>query len=45
VNIDRITEMQSILNGEYAVILSDGTRVTLSRSFRERVFHHLRIAS
>jgi len=41
VNIDRIKEMQPLCNGEYSVILHDGTRLTLSRSFRERVFSRL----
>ena len=41
VNVNRIKEMQSLLYGEYAVILTDGTRLRLSRSFRERVFHRL----
>ena len=41
VNVDRIREMQPLSYGEYAVILMDGTRLTLSRSFRERVFSRL----
>jgi two-component system LytT family response regulator len=41
VNIDRIKEMQPLCYGEYSVILHDGTRLTLSRSFRERVFSRL----
>ena len=41
VNVDRIREMQPLFYGEYAVILNDGTRLTLSRSFRERVFNRL----
>ncbi len=41
VNVDRIREMQPLSYGEYAVILHDGTRLTLSRSFRERVFDRL----
>ncbi len=45
VNIDRIKEMQPLFYGEYAVILHDGTRLTLSRSFRGKVFQHLTIAS
>jgi hypothetical protein len=31
--------------GEYAVLLNDGTRLTMSRSFRERVFLQLTRAS
>lgn len=45
VNIERIKEMQALYYGEYAVILQDGTRLTLSRSFRERVFNLLTKAS
>jgi two-component system LytT family response regulator len=45
VNVDRIREMQPLSYGEYAVILHDGTRLTLSRSFRERVFSLLMIAA
>jgi two-component system LytT family response regulator len=41
VNVDRIKEMQPLSYGEYSVILHDGTRLTLSRSFRERVFSRL----
>lgn len=41
VNVERIKEMQPLFYGEYAVILHDGTRLTLSRSFRERVFTRL----
>jgi two-component system LytT family response regulator len=45
VNVDRIREMQPLSYGEYAVILQDGTRLTLSRSFRERVFSRLMTAA
>jgi two-component system LytT family response regulator len=45
VNVDRIREMQPLSYGEYAVILHDGTRLTLSRSFRERVFSVLMTAA
>ncbi len=41
VNVERIKEMQPLFYGEYAVILNDGTRLTLSRSFREKVFLRL----
>jgi len=36
VNVDRIKELQPFSNGEFAVILRDGTRLKLSRSFRDR---------
>jgi two-component system LytT family response regulator len=36
VNLDRVKELRHILHGDYAVILRDGTRLTLSRGFREQ---------
>jgi len=45
VNIDRIKEMQPLSYGDYAVILLDGTRLTLSRSFRQQVFRRLTSAA
>ena len=41
VNIERIRELQPWFNGEYVVILRDGTRLTLSRNYRERLQEHL----
>jgi len=41
VNLDRVKELQPLFYGEYAVILQDGTRLTMSRSFRERAFERL----
>ena len=41
VSIPRIKEMQPLFHGEYAVVLHDGTRLTMSRSFRDRVFERL----
>jgi len=35
VNVDRIQEMQSSFNGEYVVLLRSGTRLTLSRGYRD----------
>jgi two-component system, LytTR family, response regulator len=35
VNLDRVKELRHILHGDYALILRDGTRLTLSRGFRE----------
>jgi len=37
VNIERIKELQPWFNGEYVVFLSDGTRLTLSRGYREKL--------
>lgn len=36
VNVERIRELQPFANGEFVVILHDGTRLKLSRSYRER---------
>ncbi len=41
VNVNRVKEMQPLYHGDYAVLLYDGTRLTLSRSFRDRVFQGL----
>jgi two-component system LytT family response regulator len=35
VNIDRVREMQPMFHGEYVVILVDGTKLTMSRGYRE----------
>ena len=45
VNIDRIKEIQPLPHGEYAVILLDGTRLTMSRSFRGRVFQRFALSA
>jgi two-component system LytT family response regulator len=37
VQLDRIRELQPLFHGEYAVILRDGTRLTLSRSYRDKL--------
>ena len=37
VNMERIKELQPLFHGEYAVILRDGTRLTLSRSHRDKL--------
>ena len=37
VNVDRIRELQPWLNGECAVLLTTGTRLTLSRGVREKL--------
>ncbi len=41
VAVNRIKELRPLLYGEYAVILHDGTQLTMSRSYREKVFHRL----
>jgi two-component system LytT family response regulator len=37
VNIERIKELQPWFNGEYVVFLHNGTRLTLSRGYREKL--------
>lgn len=37
VNIDRIKELQPLFHGEYTVLLRDGTRLTLSRRYKDRL--------
>ena len=37
VNVDRIKELQPLFHGEYAVLLHNGTRLTLSRSYRDKL--------
>lgn len=37
VNVDRIKELQPLFHGEYTVILRSGARLTLSRSYREKL--------
>jgi two-component system, LytTR family, response regulator len=37
VNLDRVREMQPWFSGEYVVILHDGTRLKLSRWYRDRL--------
>jgi two-component system LytT family response regulator len=37
VNLDRIKELQPWFHGEYRVLLLDGTRLLLSRKYRERL--------
>ncbi len=37
VNVDRIRELQPWFSGDYVVILGDGTKLRLSRSYRDRM--------
>lgn len=37
VNLNRIREMQQWFSGDYVVVLEDGTKLRLSRNYRERV--------
>ena len=37
VNVERIKELQPLFHGEYAVILRDGARLTLTRNYRDKL--------
>jgi two-component system LytT family response regulator len=37
VQIDRVKELQPLFHGEYSVILRDGTKLTLSRTYRDKL--------
>jgi two-component system LytT family response regulator len=37
VNIDRVKELQPLFHGDFAMILQNGTRLTLSRNYRNRI--------
>lgn len=41
VNIERIKELQPLFNGEHSLHLDNGTKLTLSRSYKEKLFEHL----
>ncbi|HKG95183.1 MAG TPA: LytTR family DNA-binding domain-containing protein [Gemmatimonadaceae bacterium] len=41
VNLDRVKEMQPWFSGEYVVLLADGTKLKLSRWYRERLEQRL----
>ena len=41
VAVDHIKELQPLFYGEYSVMLLDGTKLTMSRSYREKVFQRL----
>ena len=38
VNVARIKELQPMFNGEHSVLLEDGTKLTLSRSYKDKLF-------
>ena len=41
VNIERVKELQPWFNGEYVVVPANGTRLTLSRSYRDKLQERL----
>lgn len=38
VNVERIRELQPLFNGEHSLHLDNGTKLTLSRSYKEKLF-------
>ena len=43
VNIDRIKELYPWFHGDYQVVLNDGSTITLSRTYRDRLFERLKL--
>jgi len=41
VNIERIQELQPMFGGEHVVVMEDGTKLTLSRKYRDKLFELL----
>ncbi len=41
VNVERIKELHPLSAGEHAVVMEDGTKLTLSRKYKDKVFAHL----
>jgi two-component system LytT family response regulator len=38
VNVERIAELRPLVGGEHTVLLTDGTELTLSRTYKDRLF-------
>ena len=41
VNVERIKELQPLFNGEHSILLDDGTKLTLSRNYKDKLFELL----
>jgi two-component system LytT family response regulator len=41
VNIEQIAELQPLFSGEYSILLQDGTKLTLSRNYKDKLFEVL----
>jgi two-component system LytT family response regulator len=41
VNIEQIAELQPLFSGEYSILLQDGTKLTLSRNYKDKLFELL----
>ena len=40
-NLSRVKELQPMFHGEYAILLQDGTRLTSSRSYKDKLRNFL----
>ncbi len=43
INIDRIKELHPWFHGDYQVVLNNGSQITLSRTYRDRLFERLKL--
>src|SRR6266487_6150569 len=41
VNVERIAELQPLFSGEYSILLQDGTKLTLRRNYKDKLFELL----
>ncbi len=41
VNVERIAELQPLFSGEYSILLQDGTKLILSRNYKDKLFELL----
>lgn len=41
VNVERIKELQPLFNGEHSIVLENGTKLTLSRNYKDKLFEFL----
>jgi two-component system LytT family response regulator len=41
VNVERIKELQPLFSGEHSILLQDGTKLTLSRNYKDKLFQLL----
>jgi two-component system, LytTR family, response regulator len=41
VNVDRIKELQPLFSGEHSVLMENGTKLTLSRNYKDKLFEIL----
>jgi two-component system, LytTR family, response regulator len=41
VNVERIKELQPLFNGEHSIVLENGTKLVLSRNYKDKLFEFL----